>query len=193
MRKTFVDANNQHRPEDAWLVIGEPSRAILILNFCVSEIATEREDRTALAELELRAARARRFFIFCQHTLNVYTILSYLWVFHELLLPFLNSSSRDVLLVLCDGCVFRCCWTIRKVCLLFYSIFLRASPPTTIKPSFSLTVRSCFIWSACSRSTSFSLTAASEGLDWLAPILEVVENLHVESRYVISYENEHIT
>jgi hypothetical protein len=67
-RKTFVDANNQHRPEDAWLVIGEPSNGILILNFWVSEIATDREDSTALAELELRAARARRFF----HSASVY-------------------------------------------------------------------------------------------------------------------------
>jgi hypothetical protein len=62
MRKTFVEANSQHLPDDAWLVMGEPSSGILMLNFWVSEMAADREDRTALAGLELRAARARRFF-----------------------------------------------------------------------------------------------------------------------------------
>jgi hypothetical protein len=63
-RNTFVDANSQQRPDEAWLVIGEPSSGIFMLNFCVSEIAADREDRTAFAELELRAARARRFYRF---------------------------------------------------------------------------------------------------------------------------------
>jgi hypothetical protein len=56
-----VEANSQHRPEEAWFVIGEPSVGILMLNIWVSWIVADREDRTALAELELRAARARRF------------------------------------------------------------------------------------------------------------------------------------
>ena len=61
MRKTLVDANSQHRPEEAWLVTGEPSKGILMLNLCVSSMVAAREERTALAEFELRAARARRF------------------------------------------------------------------------------------------------------------------------------------
>jgi hypothetical protein len=60
-RKTFVDANSQHLPDDAWFVIGEPSSAILILNFWVSDMAADRDERTAFAALELSAARARRF------------------------------------------------------------------------------------------------------------------------------------
>lgn len=62
MRKTFVDAKSQHRPEEAWFVMGEPSRGILMLNLWVSAMVAEREERMALAGLELRAARARRFF-----------------------------------------------------------------------------------------------------------------------------------
>jgi hypothetical protein len=61
-RKTFVDANSQHLPEEAWLVIGDPSSGILMLNFWVSEMVAEREDRTLLAGFELRAASARRFY-----------------------------------------------------------------------------------------------------------------------------------
>ena len=62
MRNTFVEANSQHLPEDAWFVMGEPSKGILMLNFCVSAMVAEREERTALAELELKAARASRFY-----------------------------------------------------------------------------------------------------------------------------------
>jgi hypothetical protein len=61
MRKTFVEAKSQHRPEEAWLVMGKPSVGIFILKFWVSAMVAEREERTALAEFELRAARARRF------------------------------------------------------------------------------------------------------------------------------------
>ena len=61
-RKTLVEAKSQQRPEEAWLVIGEPSKGILMLNFWVSEMTADREERTALAEFELRAARARRFY-----------------------------------------------------------------------------------------------------------------------------------
>jgi hypothetical protein len=60
-RKTLVDAKSQHLPEEAWLVIGEPSVGILMLNFCVSAMVADRDESTALAEFELRAARARRF------------------------------------------------------------------------------------------------------------------------------------
>jgi hypothetical protein len=61
-RKTFVEANSQHLPEEAWFVIGDPSSGILMLNFWVSEMVAEREDRTLLAGFELRAASARRFY-----------------------------------------------------------------------------------------------------------------------------------
>jgi hypothetical protein len=61
IRNTFVEAKSQHLPEEAWLVIGEPSIGILMLNFWVSEMTADREESTALAGLELRAARARRF------------------------------------------------------------------------------------------------------------------------------------
>lgn len=47
---------------------GEPSRGILMLNFWVSDMAAEREERTALAEFELRAARARRFYSYQHQT-----------------------------------------------------------------------------------------------------------------------------
>ena len=57
-----MEANSQHLPEEAWLVIGDPSSGILMLNFWVSEMVAEREDRTLLAGLELRAASARRFY-----------------------------------------------------------------------------------------------------------------------------------
>jgi hypothetical protein len=61
MRKTLVEAKSQHRPEEAWLVMGEPSKGILMLNFWVSAIAADRDDRTELTGLVLRAASARRF------------------------------------------------------------------------------------------------------------------------------------
>jgi hypothetical protein len=61
-RKTLVEAKSQHLPEEAWLVMGEPSVGILMLNFWVSAMTADREESTALAELELRAARARRFY-----------------------------------------------------------------------------------------------------------------------------------
>jgi hypothetical protein len=61
-RKTFVEAKIQQRPDEAWFVMGEPSSGILILNFWMSAIAADREESTALAEFELRAARARRFY-----------------------------------------------------------------------------------------------------------------------------------
>lgn len=61
-RKTLVEAKSQQRPDEAWLVIGEPSTGILILKFWVSDITAEREESTALAELELSAAKARRFY-----------------------------------------------------------------------------------------------------------------------------------
>jgi hypothetical protein len=61
-RKTLVDAKSQHLPDEAWFVTGEPSRGILMLNFWVSAMTADRDESTALAELELRAARARRFY-----------------------------------------------------------------------------------------------------------------------------------
>lgn len=63
MRNTFVEAKSQHRPDEAWLVIGEPSVGILMLNCWVSEMVAAREDKTAVAGFELRARRARRFCI----------------------------------------------------------------------------------------------------------------------------------
>ena len=51
-------------------MIGVPSCGILMLKFCVSEIVAEREERTALAEFELRAASARRFY-------NIISIIGY--------------------------------------------------------------------------------------------------------------------
>jgi len=39
-----------------------------MLNFWVSDMAAEREERTALAEFELRAARARRFYSYQHQT-----------------------------------------------------------------------------------------------------------------------------
>ena len=48
---------------------------------------------------------------------------------------------------------------------------VRASPPTTTNPSFSFMGRSSFMWSAWSRSINFSLTAASDGRDWLLPMM----------------------
>jgi hypothetical protein len=106
-RKTLVAANSQHRPEEAWLVTGAPSSAILMLNFWVSEMVADREDKTALAGFELRAARARRFF---QHLLVGYQMpykVTYFGIFHELLLPLLHRRSRHILLMPGDGCVFR--------------------------------------------------------------------------------------
>jgi hypothetical protein len=61
MRNTLVEAKSQQRPEEAWFVTGEPSKGIWMLKVCVSAIAAARADRTALAGLELRAARASRF------------------------------------------------------------------------------------------------------------------------------------
>ena len=69
-RKTLVAANSQHRPEEAWLVMGDPSRGILMLKFCVSAMVIEREERTALAGLELRATRASRFCAWCKCTVG---------------------------------------------------------------------------------------------------------------------------
>lgn len=61
-RKTLVAANSQHRPEDRWLVIGAPSKGILMLKFWVSEIVVERWVRIEVAALDERAERARRFY-----------------------------------------------------------------------------------------------------------------------------------
>ena len=57
----MVEANNQHRPDEAWFVTGEPSVGILMLNCWVSEMVAAREERTAVAGFELRASRASRF------------------------------------------------------------------------------------------------------------------------------------
>lgn len=61
MRKTLVEAKSQHRPDEAWFVIGEPSVGILTLNWCVSDMMAARDERIAVAGFELRASRARRF------------------------------------------------------------------------------------------------------------------------------------
>jgi hypothetical protein len=68
IRNTLVEAKSQHLPEEAWFVIGKPSVGILMLNFWVSAIVADREESTALAGLELRAARARRF---CRYQYNL--------------------------------------------------------------------------------------------------------------------------
>jgi hypothetical protein len=60
-RKTLVAAKSQHRPEEAWLVMGDPSRGILMLKVCVSAMAVEREERTEFAAFEVSAASASRF------------------------------------------------------------------------------------------------------------------------------------
>ena len=63
---------------------------------------------------------------------------------------------------------------------------IRASPPTTIYPSFSLTSRSFFIWRACRRSMSFSLIAASDGREGVAPMVFVLfptKTIVVEARF----------
>lgn len=90
-RKTLVEANSQHRPDEAWLVTGEPSRGILMLKFWVSAIAAEREESTPSAGFELRAARARRFYG-TSTCVGLEDRVAYLGVFHELLLPFFHCS-----------------------------------------------------------------------------------------------------
>jgi hypothetical protein len=57
----LVEANSQHRPDEAWFVIGAPSVGILMLNWWVSEMVAAREERTAVAGFELSARRASRF------------------------------------------------------------------------------------------------------------------------------------
>jgi hypothetical protein len=54
---------------------------------------------------------------------------------------------------------------------------IRASPPTTTNPSFSFMGRSSFMWRAWSRSINFSLTAGSEGRDWLEPMVKMRQRL----------------
>jgi hypothetical protein len=88
MRKTLVEAKSQHLPEDAWFVIGEPSVGILMLKFWASEMTADREDSTALAGLELRAARARRFYSYQRLVRIMRLLVFYLRVLHELFLPF---------------------------------------------------------------------------------------------------------
>jgi hypothetical protein len=109
MRKTLVEAKSQHLPEDAWFVIGEPSVGILMLKFWVSEMIAEREESTAFAELELRAARARRFYSYQRLKRMERWLLNYLRVFHELFLPFRYRCHGDVWLVLCSRGILGCC------------------------------------------------------------------------------------
>ena len=65
-------AKSQHRPEERWLVMGEPSREILMLKDWVSAIVAERWVRTVFGSVPARAERARRFW----GVLAVYTSLA---------------------------------------------------------------------------------------------------------------------
>jgi hypothetical protein len=103
---------------------------------------------------------------------------TYLWILHKLLLPLLYSSRRHIRLVLGGRSVFGCFRTSDRISTTEFSYYIRASSPTRTKPSFSLIPRSSFIWSAWSRSTSFSLIAASNGRDWLAPMFTVTLSLN---------------
>lgn len=97
-RKTFVDANSQHRPEERWLVTGAPSKGILTLKVCASSILAERELRIDVAAFDVRAERARRF---CSVVLDVALSMSYreyLGVLQQLCLPLLDSGDGDMLL-----------------------------------------------------------------------------------------------
>lgn len=60
-RKMFVAANNQHRPDERWFVMGTPSKPILVLKLCVSAIVADRWVRIEAISLEDRADKASRF------------------------------------------------------------------------------------------------------------------------------------
>jgi hypothetical protein len=118
-RNTFVAANSQHRPEEAWFVTGVPSSGILILNFCSSEMTADRFWRTALAEFELRAARARRFLASSSVESDSTYSVTHFRIFHELLLPLLHCRSGNILLMPGNRCIFGSLkesdgWTIRS-------------------------------------------------------------------------------
>lgn len=110
-RKIFVEANSQQRPEERWLVIGEPSRGILMLKVCVSLMAVEREVMMEDVGFEESAASARRFFAvaisFILDVMALHTGINYFGIFHEFLLPLLGCGNGDILLVWNYGCVFR--------------------------------------------------------------------------------------
>ncbi|KAF1978269.1 hypothetical protein BU23DRAFT_254442 [Bimuria novae-zelandiae CBS 107.79] len=161
-RKTFVEANNQHLPEEAWLVIGEPSKGILMLNFWISAMVAEQEERMAFAGLELKAAIARRFCIRHKHqhtrTKNQSTFGSSSSSFSHSCTVAAETSCRNFVDAYLGAMT-----PFRRVFSCSDVVTLRAFSPTTTYPS--------FIWRACRRSMSFSLIAASDGLDWLAPML----------------------
>ena len=56
-------AKSQQRPEARWLVMGAPSRGILMLKFWVSKIVVDRWVRIDVGAFDDNAERARRFWI----------------------------------------------------------------------------------------------------------------------------------
>jgi hypothetical protein len=64
-RSTLVEAKIQHRPEDLWLVTGEPSKGILRLNVWVSWRMADGFSRMMRGLLETRAEKASLFLGSC--------------------------------------------------------------------------------------------------------------------------------
>lgn len=97
-RKTFVDANSQHRPDERWLVTGAPSKGILTLKVCASSILAERELRIDVAAFDVSAERARRFYSVVSDIAISGSYREYLGVLKQLCFPLLDGGDRDMLL-----------------------------------------------------------------------------------------------
>jgi hypothetical protein len=61
-RKTLVEANNQHLPDDRWLVMGAPSKGIFMLKTWLSVTAALLLVRMAETGFCDSAEMARRFY-----------------------------------------------------------------------------------------------------------------------------------
>lgn len=68
-RKTLVEANSQHRPDDRWLVIGAPSKGILMLKIWLSVTAALLLVRMADTGFCDSAEMARRFYLVSPNSL----------------------------------------------------------------------------------------------------------------------------
>jgi hypothetical protein len=76
-RKTLVAANSQHRPDDRWLVIGPPSKGILMLKTWLSVTAALLLVRMAETGFCERAEMARRFYSVNRNSIICLSKLSY--------------------------------------------------------------------------------------------------------------------
>lgn len=87
-RKTLVEANNQHLPDDRWFVIGAPSKGIFMLKIWLSATAALLLVRMAETGFCDSAEMARRF----------YSISSSYYLIEVVLLLWKTKASLPIVL-----------------------------------------------------------------------------------------------